>query len=126
MERDTFLKQLELAKVAQDSGSVVVVEHGSEVLRETWWEPPAGEGAAEAGDPAVADAGFTEVRMHVSASLCDKDSTGWHRLWALSVRSLRFKAHNPRMPHLINACLLASCVIDTTARIQSSYGPCYR
>ena len=66
MERDTFLKQLELAKVAQGSASVVAVEHGSEVLRETWWEPPAGEGAAFAAeDPAVADAGFTEVRLHV-------------------------------------------------------------
>lgn len=37
VERDTFLKQLELAKVAQGSASVVAVEHGSEVLRETWW-----------------------------------------------------------------------------------------
>ena len=65
VEQDTFLKQLELAKVAQGSASVVAVEHGSEVLRETWWEAPAGEGGAEAGDPAVAVAGFTEVRVHV-------------------------------------------------------------
>ena len=63
VERDAFLKQLELAKVAQGSASAPAVEHGSEVLRETWWEPPAGEGgAAMAGDPAVADAGFTEAR----------------------------------------------------------------
>ena len=73
VERDTFLKQLELAKVAQGSGIVVAVEHGSEVLRETWWEPPASEGgAAAAEDPAVADAGFTEVRGHVYASPCDQ------------------------------------------------------
>ena len=54
VERDTFLKQLELAKVAQGSASMVAVEHGSEVLRETWWEPPAGEGATDAEDPAAA------------------------------------------------------------------------
>lgn len=62
VERGAFLKQLELAKVAQGSASAGAIVHGSEVLRETWWEPPAGEGCAtDAADPAVVDAGFTEV-----------------------------------------------------------------
>ena len=72
VERDAFLKQLELAKVARGAAGAGAVAHGSEVLRETWWEAPAGEGgAADAGDPAAADAGFTEASLHLPAHLCD-------------------------------------------------------
>ncbi|KAK9830611.1 hypothetical protein WJX81_005051 [Elliptochloris bilobata] len=68
VERDAFVKQLELAKVVQNTGGASAGEHGCEVLREAWWEPPAGEGGpSHAGDPAVADAGFTEVTHEAAA-----------------------------------------------------------
>jgi hypothetical protein len=64
VERDAFLAQLAAAKAAQGAGvdGVAAGEHGNEVLREAWWQPPAGEAApCDGSDAAAAAEGFTEA-----------------------------------------------------------------
>lgn len=65
VERGAFLKQLEAAKAAQSASAsgVSAGEHGTEVLREAWWQSPDDEGASlSSEDPAAAAEGFTEAR----------------------------------------------------------------
>lgn len=65
VERGAFLKQLEAARAAQSASAsgVSAGEHGTEVLREAWWQSPDGEGASlTSEDSAAAAEGFTEAR----------------------------------------------------------------